>query len=154
MRKLFDRKEKKKIRKRKHDESSEESYASFLSEESNINIEEFIKRHEEENAEEALNEEIFSEGPVQMKKDKWVLVSFPTKTTVKHYVGKITSVNEGFPTVKFVRRVKMTSTFVWPLEDDESEIQTEDIVTFLPTPVSGRRGGFSFPVSFSGLNVF
>jgi hypothetical protein len=40
---------------------------------------------------------------------KWLLVAFATK---KHYANVITSMNEGQPTVKFVRRVKSTSTFI------------------------------------------
>lgn len=89
-----------------------------------------------------------------VEQDKWVLVSFATKKTVKHYVGYVTLINTGVPTVKFARRVKNSSTFVWPHEEDQCEISTEDIVTFLPEPVKGRRGGMSFHVSFSGLNVY
>jgi hypothetical protein len=59
--------------------------------------------------------------------------------------------NEGNPTVKFARRVKSTSTLIWPQTDDISEIETEDVSAFLPEPVEGRRGGMTFPVSFSGL---
>lgn len=81
---------------------------------------------------------------------EWVRVSFKTKTTIKHYVGQIIKVTDGFPVVKFARRIKKTSVFVWPQENDEGEIQQEDIVVFLPSPVIGRRGQLSFHVSFSG----
>lgn len=101
-----------------------------------------------------LDDELFSESPIKMEVCKWILVLFKTKVTIKHCVGKITTINDGIPTAKFVRRVKKTSTFVWPQEDDESEVQREDIVIFLPNPVTERRGGFSFPVSFSGFNVY
>jgi hypothetical protein len=62
-------------------------------------------------------------------------------------------VNEGLPTVKFARRVKSTSTFIWPQTDEISEIETEDVLAFLPEPVEGRRDDVIFPVSFSGLHM-
>jgi hypothetical protein len=57
---------------------------------------------------------------------KWVLVAFITKKIKKYYVGVITSMSEGHTTVKFARRVKSTSTFIWPQTDNISEIETED----------------------------
>lgn len=153
---LFDDGQKQKTamkKRKKEDSTSDDSLASFLSEESNIGIQDLIERNKMEQQEEAKDEEIFSELPIQNQLNKWVLVSFRTKTSIKHYVGQITDVNEGFPVVKFARRVKKTSIFVWPHENDESETQREDIVIFLPSPVVGRRGELSFPVSFSGFNV-
>jgi hypothetical protein len=50
--------------------------------------------------------------------------------------------------------VNSTSIFIWPQIDDISEIETKDVTAFLPEPVEGRRGGMTFPVSFSGLHVF
>jgi hypothetical protein len=58
---------------------------------------------------------------------KWVLVAFITKKTKKYYVGVITSMSEGHPTVIFARRAKSTSTFIWPQTDNISEIETEDV---------------------------
>jgi hypothetical protein len=55
--------------------------------------------------------------------------------------------------VIFARRVKSTSAFIWPQTDDISEIETEDVSTFVPDPVKGRRGGMTFLVSFSGLHM-
>lgn len=147
-------KNKKLIEKRKKEEStSDESLASFLSDESNINIQDLIERAKQDLEEEARNEEIFSDVPVKNKLNKWVVVKFPMKTKVKRYVGKIVAETDSIPIVKFVRRVKKTSTFVWPQEVDESEVQDEDIVCFLPLPLEERRGGFSFPVSFSGFEI-
>lgn len=91
--------------------------------------------------------------PVKNKLNKWVVVKFPTKTKVKHYAGKIVADIDGVSLVKFLRRVKQTSTFVWPLEVDECQVQDEDIVYFLPPPLEERRGGFTFPVSFSGFEI-
>lgn len=127
--------------------------ASFLSDESNINIQDLIERAEQDSEEEARNEEIFSDVPEKKYLNKWVVVKFPMRTKVKHYVGKIVNETDSIHIVIFVRRVKKTSTFVWPQEVDESEVQDEDIVCFLPLPLEERRGGFSFPVSFSGFEI-
>lgn len=141
-------------KRKKEDSASDDSLASFLSsEESNIGIQDLIERYEIEQQEEGKDDEIFSELPIKNQLNKWVLVAFSTKTSIKHYVGQITDVNQGNPVVKFARRLKKTSIFVWPQEDDESEVQQEDIIVFLPSPVLGRRGELSFPVSFSGFNV-
>jgi hypothetical protein len=61
--------------------------------------------------------------------------------------------SEGHPTVKFGRRMKSTSTFIWPQIHDIYVIETENVLTFLPEPVEGRRGGMSYPASFSGLHL-
>jgi hypothetical protein len=82
-----------------------------------------------------------------------VLVAFATKKTKKHYVGVIISVNKGHHTVKFARKVKSTSTFIWPQTDDISDIESEDVSAFLPEPVEGRGSGMTFPVSSSGLHM-
>jgi hypothetical protein len=84
---------------------------------------------------------------------KWVLVAFATKKSKKHYVGVITSVNEGHTAVEFARRVKSTSIFILPERDDISETEAEDVLTLLSEPVESRIDGMTFPVSFSGLHV-
>lgn len=139
------------LKKRKiEDSSSDSSLASFVSDESNIEINDLIELQEKE---EEKDEEIFCGGPIKNQLNKWVLVKFATKTTIKHYVGQINNIVEGYPFVKFARRIKKSSVFVWPQENDEGEIPEEDIVVILPPPVVGRRGQLSFPVSFSGLEV-
>lgn len=89
--------------------------------------------------------------PIQNKLNKWVLVKFATKSTIKHYVGQIKDVVKHYPVVKFARRIKKCSVFVWPQENDEGEVQRGEIVVFLPSPVVSRRGQLSFPVSLTGL---
>jgi hypothetical protein len=95
----------------------------------------------------------FLETDVPFQSGKWILVAFATKKTRKHYVGVITSMNEGHTAVKFARRVKSASSFIWPQTDDIPEIEIEDISAFLPEPVEGRRDGMTFSVSFSGRHV-
>jgi hypothetical protein len=64
------------------------------------------------------------------------LVVFATKITKQYYVGIITSVSEEHHTVKSARRVKNTSTFVWPQTDDISEVET-DCCNIPPTACGG-----------------
>jgi hypothetical protein len=50
----------------------------------------------------------FPETDFPFQSGKLVLIAFATTETEEHYVGGITSVNEGHLTVKFARRVKST----------------------------------------------
>lgn len=102
------------------------------------------------------DENIFSEScvTIQCQIDKWVLVQFKGKKSIKQYVGKVVSNTNGVPTVKFLGRIKKSSTFVWPVEEDVTEVEKEDILTFLPAPSCGRRGELKFSISFTSLNVF
>ena len=142
--------DKHKIRKETPEESSsEEEVTSHNSDdESIVSFQELARRYEEEEL-----QELFLDSTQPLEIGKWVLVAFATKKTKKHYIGVIQSLNTEEPTVKFARRVKNTSTFVWPHTDDISEIPSEDIITFLPQPTIGRRGTLMFGVSFTGLNV-
>jgi hypothetical protein len=134
-----------KLRKKERDvESSSnedfcDSFHDFSDDASNISINEFgpLRRLLGEEQEAAMAD-AFLEIDIPFKSGKWILVAFATKKTKKHYVGVITSMNEGHPTVKFARRVKSTSAFTWPQTDDISEIGIEDVSAFLPEPVEGR----------------
>lgn len=109
---------------------------------------------EKETAEELEDESMFSDLPIEIQTDKWVLVQFKEKKSIKQYIGKVVSTKNGVPTVKFLRRIKRSSTFVWPAEEDVTEVEKEDILTILPSPSIGRRGEITFPISFTSLNVF
>jgi hypothetical protein len=52
--------------------------------------------------------------------------NFATERIKKHYIDVTVSVSKGEPTVKFTRRIKNDSMFVWPQTDDICEIETED----------------------------
>jgi hypothetical protein len=99
-----------------------DSFYDFSDDASNISLNEFrpICQHKEEEQGKAVAD-AFLETDFPFQSGKWVLVLFATK---KYYVGAITSVSEGHPTVKFARRVKSTSAFIWPQTDGISERET------------------------------
>lgn len=74
----------------------------------------------------------FLKNGIPFQSGKWGLVAFATKKTKRHYGGVIASVSE------FARRAKSASAFIWPKADDISEIETEDVLTFLPEPVESK----------------
>lgn len=75
-----------------------------------------------------------------MKKDDWIIAQFTTKNTLKHFVGKVLSINGKIPTVKFVRKIKESkcekgTTFTYPIVDDIYTMDhLEDVITILPKP--------------------
>ncbi|CAG9822250.1 unnamed protein product [Phaedon cochleariae] len=100
----------------------------------------------------------FNTDAIDMVILSWVLVKFPTKKTIRHFVGQIIEMVENEPVVKFARKinkVKLTrkTVFVFPDIEDSSLISEENIIRVLPTPLYGRRGEIEFPVDFSNYNV-
>lgn len=94
-----------------------------------------------------------------LQADKWVLVKFATKKTLKHYVGKIEELKEcGSAMVKFVRKCKITerddeTRFSYPPVEDIYEVTEDDILCILPKPILGRRGELIFKKSFYSYNI-
>lgn len=45
---------------------------------------------------------------------------------------------------------------MWPVEEDTTEVEKEDILTSLTAPSAsiGRRGELKYSISFTSLNVF
>lgn len=55
----------------------------------------------------------------------------------------------------FLKLIKRSSPFVWPVEEDVTEVEKEDILTSLPAPSIGFRGELKYSISFtSSLTVF
>lgn len=83
--------------------------------------------------------------------DNFVLVRFPTKNTLKFYVGKVISVHEDTVKVNFLRRKGMQSNFCFPLVPDINEVDLKDAKK-LPMPTSKgtvrTSGIFSFNYKF------
>lgn len=136
-----------------HSSSDESCVMALEDSESDISLDELARRYEADFNEEREDDTFLQETDIEICEGNWVLVSFFTKRTVKHFVGHIISMTDGLPTVKFLRRVRNSSFFVWPQEEDISEIQKEEIVVVLPNPIEQKRGGFCFQVSFDGFNV-
>nr|XP_049694742.1 uncharacterized protein LOC126054213 [Helicoverpa armigera] len=129
-------------------------------------IAEFLQQEDKENFEPpqttsfGLHDiEYFSENQEKIKENDWIIAKFATKKSLKHFVGKVLSINGVNPVVKFLRKVKESkcdtgTTFSYPTVDDICTIEhLEDIVTVLPEPTITRRGQIIFHVDFSNFNI-
>jgi hypothetical protein len=83
---------------------------------------------------------------------KCILVAFATNKTKKYYIGVTVFVKKGERKVKYTRRVKNISMFIWPQRDGTCEMRAEDIAIFLPETIKSRKGGTIFPFH-SGLHI-
>ncbi|CAH0716346.1 unnamed protein product, partial [Brenthis ino] len=68
-----------------------------------------------------------------LKKDDWIVAKFATKKSLKHFVGRVLSIKDNIPTVKFVRNVKNLKDskgliFTYPQVDDIYEMQLGDVI--------------------------
>lgn len=80
---------------------------------------------------ELLDDDILKEGD-------YVLVRFPTKKTVRHYVGQITEAQDQIEyLVKFLRK-RGSDAFSFPDTDDLSIVNRQDILVKLPKPLEVR----------------
>lgn len=127
-----------------YQESSDEENLQFIFDEENTQLEE--------------NNEIMNMHKDHMEVDDWVLVKFPTKKSVKYYVGQIVKIDKGEPTVRFLRKIPSIlsggfPSFKFPEIDDSSVIAQEQILLYLPNPTVGRRGQINFKISFEGYNI-
>lgn len=103
--------------------------------------------------------EYFLEDKEEFNTDSWILAKFITNKSLKHFVGKVLSIKDKIPDVKFVRKVKESkfnkgSVFTYPRVDDVCTMKhLDDIVLILPEPDITRRGQIIFHVDFSAYNV-
>ncbi|KAL4706537.1 hypothetical protein ACJJTC_015735 [Scirpophaga incertulas] len=130
-------------------------------------MDEFIRHYqqeEQENAEPSITYEIsdneyFTENSNKFKTDSWILAKFVTKKSVKHFVGKVMSMKDDVPEVKFVKKVKESkfkrgSVFTYPtIEDICTMKHLDDIVKVLPEPKISRRGHIIFNTDLSNYNI-
>lgn len=94
----------------------------------------------------------FTIGKRNLEIGTWVLVAYPTKRTVRHFIGQIHSkINDIEFEVKFTRKHKQI--FIWPETEDIDTVQEENIVSTLPQPQILRRGGLTFNIKFAGYNL-
>lgn len=125
-------------RKRKHRprESSSDSEASETAYYSGVDndIENCSSSEEEGSVE--LNVTRPSEDDMQQKPqiNDYVLVKFPTKRTVLHYVGLVESVGESEYEVSFLKKCSGQNGFVYPEEEDKGWYSCDEIIMILPPP--------------------
>jgi hypothetical protein len=106
-----------------------------------------IRWYKEEEQEEAIAD-AFLETDFPFQSGKWVLFAFAINKTKKHYVSVSTSAY-----CEICKKGEEHFNIYLATTDDISEMESEDVLAFLPEPVEGRRGDITFPVSFSGLRV-
>lgn len=110
----------------------------------NINsLEELVEAEKEMEVEEYESDSI--------KVGAWVIATYKTKKSVKHFVGKVLEEDDTSARVKFLRKKK--DFFIWPEAEDLDTISKDDILNVLPPPTEGRRGKLIFSVKFDGLHV-
>lgn len=83
----------------------------------------------------------------------WILVAFPGKKTIKHFVGNVVNVyeEEKEVQVRFLRYDVETSKFHWPQKDDECLIELKDVKGKLSEPNFDHRLKYSFNFDFKGI---
>lgn len=92
-----------------------------------------------------------------VKQDDFIIVKFATKSTVVYYVGQVLSVSGNNIEVKFMRRKNNSNTFVFPITEDISVIERDDILSVLPrarNPGTARTANlFTFNFNLNGWNI-
>lgn len=154
-------------KKRSDSESSIEMSVAETDDSEYETMDEFIRHYqqeEQENVEPSISYgmsdiEYFTENGNKFKTDSWILAKFATKKSVKHFVGKVISMKDDVPEVKFVRKVKESkfkrgSVFTYPTIDDIWTMKhLDDIVRVLPEPNISRRGHIIFNIDLSNYNI-
>lgn len=69
----------------------------------------------------------------QVKVNDWIILKFSGKKRIRYFVGLVTDHNQDNLTVKFSRRIDGNK-FKWPEIDDISEIDLEQIDSYLKPP--------------------
>lgn len=85
----------------------------------------------------------------------YCLVRFPTKKSVRYFVGQIKEIqlNEEYK-INFLRcKNKRHGKFIWPNVEDMSVVPLTDIEKRLPTPTDQGRGRLIFNLDFSNYNL-
>ncbi|KAG5861187.1 hypothetical protein JTB14_029027 [Gonioctena quinquepunctata] len=91
-----------------------------------------------------------------MNIDDWVLVKFPGKKSIKHYLGQIANITNDVIIVEFTRKntfPKEKSILTFPTVEDSSVVLESDIVSLLPTPKIARRDEIRFEIPFHMFNI-
>lgn len=93
-----------------------------------------------------------------INKNDFLLIKFPSKTNVVHYVGMVTEIiNPNEYMVRFLRRKVPSDKFYYPAVEDTSIVDRCDIVLKLTAPEAAKTARtsslFSFKIDFSTYHV-
>ncbi|CAH1119454.1 unnamed protein product [Phaedon cochleariae] len=100
----------------------------------------FVESLEPENQESLEPEKQFFE------KDDFVLVEWPKYSRI-HYIGQVNAIHGAIYEITFMRRVSSTKNnliFIWPQEEDLSEVNSNCIIKKVASPQVLRRNRFLF----------
>ncbi|CAG4950882.1 unnamed protein product [Colias eurytheme] len=165
-----DNKEKNRQKGKLYDSESDSSLSSLfeLADSDEIDYEEYIaellnqerdKENDEPNESMGLHDIAYFTKQDELKENDWIVARFATKKSLKHFVGRVLSIDKTLPTVKFLRKVKDSkynkgTVFTYPLIDDICTIKhSDDIVSILPEPQILRRGQIIFDINFNKFNI-
>lgn len=81
----------------------------------------------------------------------FVVVAFPTKKTVRHFIGKVLNITDNEYYIDFLR--KKREGFIFPPVEDRSSIQDMDIVKTLPVPRIHRGYHYFDMADLAGYNL-
>ncbi|XP_026728980.1 uncharacterized protein LOC113498807 [Trichoplusia ni] len=137
-------------------DSDEIDYEEYIAELLNQEID---KENDEPNESMGLHDIAYFTKQDELKENDWIVARFATKKSLKHFVGRVLSIDKTIPTVKFLRKVKDSkynkgTVFTYPIIDDICTIKhSDDIVSILPEPQILRRGQIIFDINFNNFNI-
>lgn len=111
---------------------------------------------EEEQEDENVVKLLQDDDEIQL--NDFLLVKFPLKTNIIYYVGKVTEViNLHEYSLNFLRRKTPGYTFFYPVVEDISTVDRQNVVLKLPVPTSAKTARtsslLSFKIDLSTYNV-
>lgn len=87
----------------------------------------------------------------------FVLVRFPVKNSMVHFIGQILELNSNIAKIKFLRRKGRSATFYYPPVDDITNVEVDDIISKVQQPsksgTARTSSYFKFSYNFTGLIV-
>lgn len=91
--------------------------------------------------------------PINLKVGSFIVVQFPTKKTIRHFIGTILEISktDDIFRTKFLRKSEKGYSF--PVIDDISDVTFVDIMKILSKPTISRRGYYSFQGNMCSFNL-
>ncbi|CAG5047276.1 unnamed protein product [Parnassius apollo] len=103
--------------------------------------------------------DFYVENSLGLQENCWIIAKFASKKSIKHFVGKVLSIKNQIPKVKFARKVKNSkcvkeTVFTYPNIEDICDVpDLKDVIAVLPDPQISRRGHFIFNLDFDKYNI-